>query len=496
MAKTIRIDPVTRIEGHLKIEVEIEDGQVINARSIGTLFRGIEIILKDRDPRDAIFISQRVCGVCPIAHATASVFALDEAFGVTPPDNGRILRNLILGANFIQSHLLHFYHLASLDYVIGPNTPPFVPRYEKDYRLSPEENQRIVEHYLQALEMRMKAQQMLAIFGGKMPHIASFLPGGVTEKPDVDEVAAFYAILQELLEFIDQTYLPDVLTVGAAYSDYFSIGAGCQNLLAYGGFPLSGADGQEKLFPSGVYLNGELTAFDPQHITEYVRYSWYSPRTTGLHPSEGVTEPEPTGILKPEAYSWLKAPRYNDQVLEVGPMARMMIAYLSEKPPVAKQLIDSTISELGLDITALFSVMGRHLARALECKIIAEAMQEWLWQLDLTAPAYTDAEVPDEGEGAGLAEAPRGSVGHWIRIENAKIANYQIVTPTNWNASPRDDHGNMGPLEQALIGTPVADPENPIEVVRVVRSFDPCLACAVHLISPGGERDYGTFRIC
>jgi len=491
MATKVKIDPVTRIEGHLKIEVEVEDGRVTDARSIGTLFRGIEIILKGRDPRDALFLTQRVCGVCPIAHATASALALDEAFGVTSPDGGRIIRNLILGANFIQSHLLHFYHLASLDYVPGPESPPFLPRYQGDFRLPSEVSQQIVEHYLKALEMRMEAQQMLAIFGGKMPHIATFLPGGVTETPDVDEVASFYSLLSKLKGFIDSTYLPDVLTVAEAYKDYFSIGIGCQNLLAYGGFPLGGEG--EKLFPSGVYIAGQLDAFDPALIAEYVRYSWYSQRTTGLHPRDGETEPQPTGILKPEAYSWLKAPRYNGEVLEVGPVARMVIAYLKGSSPAINSLIDSTLGELDLPLTSLFSAMGRHLARALECKIIADAMEEWLWQLDLKGPVYNDAEVPESGEGAGLAEAPRGAVGHWLRIEGRKIANYQIVTPTNWNASPRDDQGNMGPIEQALIGTPVADPKNPIEVVRVVRSFDPCLACAVHLISSG--KKLGTFKI-
>jgi len=484
MSQTIKIDPVTRIEGHLKIEVEVDDGQVTNARSIGTLFRGIEIILAGREPRDAVFITQRVCGVCPIAHATASVLALDDAFGVTPPDNGRIIRNLILGANFIQSHLLHFYHLGALDYVVGPQAPPFIPHYQGDFRLPTEVNDQVVGHYLEALEMRMKAQEMLAVFGGKMPHIATFLPGGVTEKPDADEVAYFHSILGDLREFIDNTYIPDVLTVGSAYPDYFSVGTGCRNLLAYGGFPLGG-DG-EKLFPSGVYIDGELSAFDSEKIAEYVRYSWYSQRTTGRNPREGITQPEPTGILKPEAYSWLKAPRYDGQVLETGPLARMMIAYLSGVP-TAKDLIDSTLSELGLSTEALFSVMGRHVARALECKLVADAMEGWLWELDLSSPVYTDAAIPNSGEGMGLAEAPRGSVGHWVRIEEKKIANYQIVTPTNWNASPRDDQGKMGPIEQALIGTPVADLTNPLEIVRVVRSFDPCLACAVHLVSPEGE---------
>lgn len=491
MAKVI-IDPITRIEGHLKIEVEVEDGQVVDAKSSGTLFRGFEIIMKGRDPRDAQHLTQRVCGVCPAAHAGAAVFNLEDAFGVTPPENARIIRNLVTGANFIMSHILHFYHLAALDYVLGPKTPPFIPRYEGDYRLPQDVNDAAVEHYKQALEMRMKAHEMLAVFGGKMPHLMTFVPGGVTEKPDADEIAYFHSILGDLREFIDNVYIPDVLAVAGAYHDYFSIGVGCQNLLAYGVFPLNGGNGQ-RLLPSGVYIEGQLGSFDPSLIAEYVRYSWYSQEATGKNPREGVTQPEPPGVLKPEAYSWLKAPRYDDKVLEAGPLARMVVAYLTGTPSAAKKLIDFTLGELGFSIDALFSVMGRHAARALECKLITDSMEEWLWQLELGEPVYTECDVPASGEGMGLTEAPRGALGHWIRIESSKIANYQIITPTNWNASPRDDQGNPGPIEQALIGTPVADPENPIELVRVVRSFDPCLACAVHLVSP--KRDFGVFKI-
>lgn len=488
MAREITIDPITRIEGHLKIQVEVEDGQVTNAKSSGTLFRGFELILKGRDPRDAQHLTQRVCGVCPAAHAGAAAFTLDEAFAVQPPENARIIRNLVTGANFIMSHILHFYHLAALDYVLGPETPPFIPRYEGDYRLPEDVNDAAVEHYKEALEIRMKAHEMLAVFGGKMPHLMTFVPGGVTEKPDADEVAYFASILKDLLRFIDNVYIPDVLAVADAYQDYFSIGIGCKNLLTYGVFDLDGQT-EERLLRRGVYTDGEVRPFDPDKIAEEVRYSWYAQETTGKNPTEGVTEPEPE---KPGAYSWLKSPRYDGKVHELGPLARMAISYLTDNPKV-KQLIDPSLAQFNIPITALFSVMGRHLARALECKLIADSMEEWLWQLEPTGPVYAECKVPTAAIGMGLTEAPRGALGHWIRIEDSKIANYQIVTPTNWNASPRDDRGNMGPIEQALIGTPVADPENPIEVVRVVRSFDPCFACAIHLISP--ERDFGTFKV-
>ena len=493
MPQTIKVDPVTRVEGHLKVEATLDDDNVVDeARCIGTLFRGIEVILKDRDPRDALFITQRICGVCPTAHATASVLALDDAFDVAPPSNGRIIRNLILGANFIQSHLLHFYHLAGLDYAKGPDRAPFLPRYEGDTRLSEAQNQRIVDHYLKALKVRMKAQEMVAIFGGKMPHIATFLPGGVTEMPEADEIARFHSILNLLRDFVDATYIPDVLTVAAAYDDYFSVGPSCGGLLAHGGFPLDD-DGETMLFPGGVYADGELSPFNAGQIAEDVRYAWYHQRTTGQHPSEGTTKPEATGILKPEAYSWVKAPRYDGRPLEAGPLARMMVAYQSGASPAVTDLVDETLAEAGLSLNALCSVMGRHLARALECKVIADAMEDWLWQLDLDGTVYAHAGVPDSADGVGLAEAPRGALGHWLRVAEGKIANYQVITPTNWNASPHDDDGHPGPLEQTLVGTPIRDPHNPVEIVRTVRAFDPCLACAVHLATP--KRDLGAFRV-
>ncbi|GAV25085.1 iron hydrogenase [Carboxydothermus islandicus] len=474
MAQKIVVDPVTRIEGHLKIEVMVDGGKVVDAKSSGVLYRGIETILVGRDPRDAQQITQRICGVCPTAHATASTFNLDNAFGIQPPKNGRILRNLIFGANYLQSHILHFYHLSALDYVKGPDASPFIPRYEGDYRLPNAVNQKVVEHYILALEMRKKAHEMLAIFGGKMPHVVGIVPGGSSETVDAQKIIDFRSRLKELTSFIDNVYIPDVLTIAEYYKDYFDIGRGCQNLMSYGGFPQSD-DGSDRFLKAGVFLQGQEQELNPEKITEHLKYSWFDDNNSQKHPREGVTAPKPG---KDGAYSWMKAPRYDGHPMEVGPLARMWIG--GEKK----------VKGLG---EKAFSVLGRHLARALEASRVAHAMEEWLLEIEPGKPTHTPFEIPKESEGMGLTEAPRGALGHWIKIKNYKIANYQAVVPTTWNASPRDDNGVLGPIEQALIGTPVKDPENPIEVARVVRAFDPCLACAVHLFTPG--QDLGKFKI-
>ncbi|ACX52342.1 nickel-dependent hydrogenase large subunit [Ammonifex degensii KC4] len=458
MPKKVVIDPVTRIEGHLKIEVDVDGGKVVDARSSGTLFRGFEIILQGRDPRDAQHITQRICGVCPIAHSMASARCLDDAFKAEVPTNGRITRNLIQGANYIQSHILHFYTLAALDYVKGPDVPPFVPRYEGDYRLPPEVNKAAVEHYLEALNMRRKAQEMLAIYGAKMPHITVIIPGGITEKVTKESIDQFRSYLKELIDFIDNVYVPDVIAIGEVYKDYYDIGRGYQNALAFGIFPLTDEPdptGQKMLIKRGAYANGKFIPVDPAKITEDVKYSWYRNDTSGLNPAEGKTEPQPR---KAEAYSWIKAPRYQGYPVEVGPLARMWVNRVPE------------VYSLG---EKAFSTMGRHLARAIECRMVAHAMVEWLDQLRPGEPTMKPCEVPREARGMGLWEAPRGAIGHWIEIKDYRIRNYQVVSATIWNASPRDDKGQRGPIEQALVGTPVKDLENPIEVVRVIRSFDP-----------------------
>jgi len=472
MAQRIIVDPVTRIEGHMKIEVEVENGFVIDAKSSGTLFRGLEIIMRGRDPRDAPHIVQRICGVCPVAHGTTSMLCLDNVFGVKPPTNGRIVRNLIQGANYLQSHILHFYHLAALDYVKGPETAPFVPRYEGDYRLPKDVNDKAVEHYIQALTIRKKTQEMLAIFGAKMPHVTSFTAGGVTENVTAEKIALFKKYLAEITDFVDNVYVPDVKAIAGVYGDDgFKIGAGCKNMLAYGGLKLSDRDdpdGQDQMFKRGIYKNGETVAFDVDKITEDVKYSWYAHHTTGKKPGEGATVPQPE---KSGAYSWIKAPRYVGLPFVVGPLARMIVN--KQKDVIA----------LG---EKAFSLLGRHFARAVETSVVAHEMSGWLDQLVPGQPTFNPYDIPKEGKGVGLHEAPRGALGHWIEIKDYKVANYQAVVPTTWNGGPRDDRGQLGPVESALMGTPVKDPDNPFELVRIVRAFDPCLACAIHVLKING----------
>lgn len=503
MATMIKVSPVTRIEGHLAVELKVEENRVIEANSSGEMFRGFEVFLKGRDPMDAQQIVMRICGVCPVSHGTASIFAQDQAYGLTVPANGRLLRNLILAANFIQSHILHFYHLAALDYVditaiaaylgsdpqleavrdwvknelkagvIAP-AAPFLPRYEGKYLENAELNIQAIKHYLEALEMRKLAHQMCALFAGKMPHPASLIPGGVTAKPASQKIAAYGAMLQKLQMFIDHVYIPDVLEVAKAFKDYFKIGKGYDNFLSYGVFPESGNAGKPYL-PSGIILAGTPGGFDSAVITEDVGHSRYS-SVSGAHPSRGETIAAPG---KSSAYSWLKAPRYQQQPMEVGPLARMLVAYHQGHSP-AKELVDSVLQTLDAAPADLNSVMGRHAARAIECKIVADRTADWLGQLDPDLAGHGEFEIPLTGSGMGLVEAPRGALGHWLSLENRKIASYQCIVPTTWNCSPRDDRGVPGPVEKALEETPIADPANPIEATRIVRSFDPCIACAVH----------------
>jgi hydrogenase large subunit len=501
----IVIDPVTRIEGHLKIETTVEDGVVKDARSTGNLFRGLELILGGRDPRDAQVITQRICGVCPQSHGVAAALNLDSAFGISDkiPDNARIIRNLIQGAHVAQDHILHFYHLAALDYVDVTDVAkyeggdaalnsvkdfiargelgPFVPRYEGDYRLPPEINQMASAHYIEALEIRRVGHEMVSLLSGKIPHSVGIVPGGVTVTPTVDMITTFLWKLRRLQEFINNTYIPDVLAVAGVYSDYCEIGRGCQNLLSYGAYDLEGNSpdytSRKRLFNQGIVsADLELGKLDISKINESVTHSWYENSSTGLHPSRGETKPE---YGKSGAYSWVKAPRYDGKVYEVGPLARVAVTYANGDPEM-KKLVESSLAQLKAPPSALFSVMGRHLARALSAKFIADNLEKWLLELKPGEPTYVEYEIPDEARGFGITEAARGALGHWIEIKDKKIANYQCVVPTTWNASPRDDNGNPGPIEQAIMGTKIKDKDNPFEIVRIVRSFDPCLACAIH----------------
>jgi hydrogenase large subunit len=501
----IVIEPVTRIEGHLKIETVVEGGVVKEARSSGNLFRGLELILRGRDPRDAQIITQRICGVCPQSHGVAAALNLDSAFGISDkiPNNARIIRNLIQGAHVAQDHVLHFYHLAALDYVDVTDVAkyegrdstlnsvkdfisrgelgPFVPRYEGDYRLPPEVNQQAVAHYIDALEIRRLGHEMVSAFSGKIPHSVGIVPGGVTATPTIDVITSFLWKLRRLQDFINNVYIPDVLAVASAYPDYCEIGVGCRNLLSYGAYDLENGEPdltlRKRLFRQGT-TSADLKAgkLDISKITESVKHSWYQSSSSGRHPAQGETKPE---YGKEGAYSWVKAPRYDGKVYEVGPLARVAVTY-AYGDPTMKKLVDWALAELKASPSVLFSVMGRHLARALSAKFIADSMDKWLLELKPGEPTFIEYTVPEEGKGAGLTEASRGALGHWIEIKGRKIANYQCVVPTTWNASPRDDNGNPGPIEQAITGTKVKDKNNPFEIVRIVRSFDPCLGCAIH----------------
>jgi hydrogenase large subunit len=514
VAQIISIDPVTRIEGHLRIDVEVANGVVTDAWSSGTMFRGYEMLIQGKHPWDAQQVMERICGVCPLVHGTAASYNLDSAMGVTLPDNARLIRNLTLGANFIQSHILHFYHLVALDYIDvtavtkynGSDAAlkllrdkiialaavndlyPFLPRYESpDYIGEPggpgDPNlaTELVGHYVQALEMRKKAHEMLTIFYGRMPSFVGTIPGGVTTPPTLANVSAFRSRLHDLQAWIADVYVADVKAIATmpAYSAFIKAGDSGGNFLAYGGFDQNQA-GTDKYFPRGVISDYNLVpgAFDEKQITESVKYSWYKDSTEGLEPQNGKTEPE---VTKAGAYSFLKAPRYNTKPMEVGPLARQLV-----KQDPAFMALATALGVLTPPVK--FGIIPRIGARAVETLLVSLEMEKWLDQLTagIGKPIWDPKgrDIPDSSTGMGLVEGPRGALGHWITISGGKTGNYQAVVPTTWNASPRDKSGVKGPIETSLIGIPVPDPNNPINVVRCVRSFDPCIACAVHIIHP------------
>ncbi len=465
MPTVITIDPVTRLEGHLRADVTIDavDGrqQVVEARISGTSFRGFETMLVDREPTEATHLTQRICGVCSVPHGVAAALALERAAQSTIPENARILRNLVLGTNFIQSHILHFYHLSLLDYVSGPGIPPWEPQWNMDRRIAREEAARLVDHYKLALKAVRQINEMAAVFAGRQPHSPAFVAGGFTHVPTAEQVASFRKYSGIVTDFIRSVYTPDVDLVASRYPEYNELGKGYGNLLALGGFPLDAA-GKGQFFTGGRVVDGgkEPQPVNPEAVTEQVTHSWYDNGSTNRPPANGVTQ---AVYPKDGAYSWLKAPRYEGQPYETGPLARMTIGGHYRKGS---------------------SVHDRHRARAVEALKIAEALPRWLDEIKPGEAVYARYAAQTEAEAAGLTEAPRGALGHWLKIRNGKIAHYQVVTPTCWNGSPRDDQDKPGPMEKALVGTPVADSQQPVEVLRVIHSFDPCLACAVHVCRP------------
>lgn len=541
MGQRVVIDPITRIEGHLRIEVEIANGKVAQAWSSGTLFRGLELILKGRDPRDAHLFTQRVCGVCTYVHSLASVRAVDHAVHVTVPPNARIIRNLLLGAQFLHDHMVHFYHLHALDWVdvlealkadpkktaalaaqvsTAPKTGVndfkrvkgrlqklvdseqlgiFANGYwgHPAYKLSPEMNLLIFSHYLEALRQQARTARLHAVFGGKNPHTQSLVVGGVTCATDLtaDRIAQFRYLWAETMDFVKNVYIPDVVAMAPFYKEWGHLGSS-SDFLVYGDFPQTEKEPESFMFPRGAIFDrkvSQVEAIDLELVEEHVKHSWYE-GDLALHPSRGRTEPRHDSLNVEERYSWMKAPRYREKPVEVGPLARMLVAYGKGHEP-SRKAVDGFLKAVDMPMESLFSTLGRTAARALETQIIGEAMEGWLQDLVENLKKddnkiYQEYEMPAESSGVGLNEVPRGALGHWIQVKEQKIENYQMVVPSTWNLGPRCAQGHPSPVEQALVGTPVADPRRPVEILRTVHSFDPCIACAVHVIDPDTNEVY------
>jgi len=464
-----RILPLTRIHEPMKVEVEVNNGQVTDAWISSTMFRGFELMLQNRDPRDTAIYAQRICGICSTAHAKAGTMALEEAYNVQPTPNGFFIRNLIIGADFIQNHLRQFYVLALPDYARGPATSPFRPLLKGDYKIPEKTEKKLFDNYWKAAELSAKAHQMLAIWGAKAPHQQTILPGGVTEKPTAEKINMFTALLKEADKFVTEKYIPDVYTIAEYYPEYYQLGRGYGNLISYGMFPEDSND--KRRFRAGVIenLSQKPEKFNPDYIGEEVKHAYYTRADIQRHPYAEETVPN---MDKPEAYSWVKSPRYKDKPFEGGPLARLWINGKYQRG---------------------VSVLDRIITRALETKEIINLMYEWLEKINLGQPTLNKYEAKSVAQGAGLTDTMRGNLGHWLKIKNGRTAHYQVITPSAWNFASRDRNNRRGPAEEALIGTPVENLDSLIEVGRVIRSFDPCFSCSVHLIK--GDRSLEKFKM-
>lgn len=569
------VDPVTRIEGHMRCEVNLDENNVIrNAVSTGTMWRGLEVILRGRDPRDAWAFTERICGVCTGTHALTSVRAVEDALGIQIPENANSIRNIMQLTLQAHDHLVHFYHLHALDWVdvvaslkADPKAtsqlaqsisdwPMSSPGYFRDvqtrikrfvesgqlgpfmngywgnpaYKLPPEANLMAVAHYLEALDFQKEIVKIHTVYGGKNPH-PNWLVGGMPCAINVDGVGAVGAVNMERLnlvsgiidrtiDFIDRVYIPDLLAIASFYKDWtYGGGLSGTSVMSYGDIPDHANDDSASnlMLPRGAIVNGDLSKIhavdlrDPAEIQEFVDHSWFSydDESKGLHPWDGVTEPN--YVLGPNAkgtstrieavdegakYSWIKAPRWRGNAMEVGPLARYVIGY-AQGIPEFKEPVDKVLTDLDLPLNALFSTLGRTAARGLEASWAAHKMRYFQDKLVANIKAGDTATAnidkwephtwPKRAQGVGTTEAPRGALGHWIVIEKGKIENYQAVVPTTWNGSPRDPAGNIGAFEAALLNTPLAKADEPLEILRTLHSFDPCLACSTHVMSPDGE---------
>jgi len=467
--QTLTIDPVGRTEGHLGITIAVEHNKIVEAKTFGPLYRGFEKIMIGRDPREAGDLPTRICGVCPMVHSVCGSKTIEMMLGEPYNDNARIMRNMAHAAHMIGDHALHFYHLASLDFVMGPDKPPFTPRYEGDYRLPKKLNDAVIENYIKGLEVRRLSQEAAAIFAGKLPHAITFVPGGVSETPTKENLAEFLYRLNKMKAFIEQAWLPDVETVAKYYPGYYEIGTGPTDYMSFGVFELDDKD-QTHYHKRGLMIDGKFEEFDQKYITEDVAYTMQDGKE-----GQGVFSDDTKTVNpdKEDAYSFITAARYKNRAMEVGPFSRLKVD--------GKMDGDS-------------SVMARHMARVIEARELVHAIDEWSKELRLGESGMIEQqEVPDSMECFGLSEAPRGACGHWMKVEDGKIAHWQSVPATNWNGSPRDSEGKPGPFEMALLDTPIEDINNPLEAVRVVRSFDPCMACSVHVITP--DQDMGEFVV-
>ncbi len=501
----VDLGPITRIEGHLNIHTSVDNGVITDAQCVGEMFRGFEVFLQGRDPLDAQQITQRICGVCPYAHAIASSYAQENAYQLEVPPNGRILHNLIQGANHLYDYLLQFYQLSALDFVDvtailkyqGKDTDllhlkgwvqaelasgkaypaaPFLPRLSGNYISDTDLNIGALKHYLESMKIQQKANRASAIFGGKFPHSTAIFPGGATQTPSIDRITNYISLIKEVRDFIHNTYIPDIVAVAGGFPDYWNIGASTGGFLSYGLMPLSSDRNSERMLAPGVLLDGTVSPVDFEQITQDINHSKYS-SPTGLKVRDSTLTPDPH---KQDAYSWIKAPRYNGKMVEVGAAARIMVDYTQGHNQAVKKLVETFAGMANIQPSQLNSVLGRHLCRAICGAVIADFLLAEAERLDPQGPTMADITIPASAEGFGATEASRGGLLHYIQIENHKIQRYECVVPTTWNASPQDDQGNPGAMETALVGTKVQNPEEQIEALRIVHSFDPCIACAVH----------------
>ncbi|HIE12827.1 MAG TPA: hyaluronate lyase [Desulfotomaculum sp.] len=457
MSRQIIIDPITRTSSRGHVEVTIEQGKVVAARLSTLFFRGFEIMLRGRDPRDAPYLTQRICGICAAGHATAAAYALEDLAGVRPPRNGHLLRNLILTADTLQNHIRHFYLFAMPDFVRGPERSPFIPRYRHGYRLAPKIETRLMEHYFEAVKVSRIAHEFLAALGGKAPFVHGILPGGATVPPDGALVLDLRAKLDTIGRFIKEKMVSDLQTVSEAYREYYKFGRRPLRILVHGFLPV---DPERKRFhfPTGVVEEDGTKELDASAIAEHLRHAYFKEDAGPQPAGQQETTPQPG---KSGAYSWIKAPRYNGRPFEGGPLARLWVAGCYRRG---------------------ISAMDRLTARVKETEILCGLMKEWLEELAPGEPVFTPFKPPKSGEGLGLTDSMRGPLLHYVQVEGGRISRYEIITPSAWNFSPRDDAGRPGPVEEALLGTPVADPGEPIEIGRIIRSFDPCFSCATHII--------------